>query len=197
MNSFSKPTFGAHARWFIGTILITTVLVGCASNDRVVLPSQGATLTVPSRSPEPPPSTTPGQQAAIIEAYEAYWKIGMRSSQVPLAQARKMLRPYTTPEFLKHVLDGLQRQHEKGQVVTGAVKTNVIDVTVKGGTARVTDCQDTTGVIVTDAASGRAVSGSRGEPRAHVQADLAQGTDRRWRIYQVIVLERPCTVSPS
>jgi hypothetical protein len=177
-----------------GAVLMLYGLLGCSPRDEVALPRSTAT---PRASPRSVHTPTPSVRDIVVQTYTAYWPVGIRASQVSLSEARQMLKPYATNDYLDHLMAGIRALGRQGREAWGRVIVHVTSVRVRGRSARVTDCQDTSGLGLADSRSHRLIKGTTGKAHTHVQTDLIQGADAQWKVIQLIVLESACTPEPS
>lgn len=180
-------------------LALALVLAGCSSDDDppVAVPSSPPLSAPPgSGSPSTQSPTSPRDQ--VIAAYRGYWQAGRQAALVPIAQARKVLEPYSTSELVERQLTGIRQLQAKKQEPWGQVSIRVAAVEVTGATARLSDCQDVSGAGLADARTHQLIPGTRGGSKpAHLSVTLRHGQGARWRVSAIRPVEAPCTPPPS
>jgi hypothetical protein len=137
-------------------------------------------VTIPTKAASPSSSAT-STEDAIRHSYMQYW------AELPLAEragsearSRQLLAPYVTDPLLGTVLDNIEKLHARKQASWGSVVVHIQDVQVKGDTAIVRDCQDSSNAGLLDTRSNKKTS--RGVPKDPWRATLVRGADGRWRV---------------
>lgn len=127
---------------------------------KVPLPSPVTSTAQPapsvSRTPQIPVLT--GESAKVLAAYLNYLKVIEKSQALPFDKVEAFLAAYVTDPFLTEEVAYARLTSKAGKKVTGAYVPGAPKVEVTGtkafSVAYVTDCQDASGVVVTNVKTG-------------------------------------------
>ncbi len=157
----------------------------------------GAPVSLPPRSPSATAaaSATPvalSAQQQVIAAFTGYNEaLGQAERSRNAAEARKLLRPYLVASQIDGTVRTMSSIWASGEVFYGEDVVHVLSVTVRGTTAFVHDCEDTSGAGLENAATGQVVPGSAGIPHLNLvtRLDLMGG---RWLVQSQVIEDVPC-----
>ena len=180
----------------IAVICMSLSLAACGSHtSKIALPSStppgapsgGTPLTSPSGSPKAP------EDGATV-AYLAFLAAANRAVLAPPDQARPIIQPYATGDFLGFQLRQVavhQRAHEEPW---GRPVPHVTKVDMAGTAATVHDCQDDSKAGLADRRTHKLIATSRGTANQHLVANLIRGGDGRWKVAGLRLDRTPCHV---
>lgn len=183
-----------HLTTSIAAIAAAVILAGCATDNAapsdipsgiVDGPSVAAEASVAVESASPSnvhqnaPATT-AEQTAVLAAYKGFYtalgKVRVNSS-VPV---RSTLAPYTTGRQLEFTTKATLQQRKDGITGYGTTALHPRAPQVKGRTATIQDCQDTSQVGTKYVKSGKIRSWGYNLDSA--TTTLVKGKDGRWRV---------------
>lgn len=192
------PVWCHHIVAACGVIIVAAGGAGCSSgsepSDSVSVPSSPP-LTAPSEGGGPATGVSPAlPRDVVIAAYHQYWDATRKAATVPEDQARALLQPVSTPKVIVDQIRGIRAVQGKHQEPWGKIVIRVYAVEVSGSTARLGDCQDTSGAGLADSRTHQLIPGTRGGAKpVNFSVKFERGTDRRWRVSSVRSVEAPCT----
>jgi len=177
-------------RAVIAAAAIAPALVGCNAT--------AAPASLPVRSPAeasaaPSTSAAPSAQQQVIAARTSYTvAVGEAEKSGSATEARELLRPYLAADRIDALVQTMSSIWAKGERFYGQDVLHILRVSVTGSTAFVYDCDDTSGMGLEYASTGRVVPGSGGSPDMNLitRLDLAGGA---WLVQFQVVVEQPCT----
>jgi hypothetical protein len=170
-------------------LVAVAVMAGCSNQGTAALPPKSTRPGVPSSAPAATPTSA---RSAVIAAYTAYFPVSKAAERASPARARAMLSPYAAPSYLRRVLSQMASYQAKHELAWGHVVPHITRVQVRGPLARVYDCQDASHAGLADARTGRVIKGTRGSAHTYLIADLARGSDGRWRLSSLAHVAVPC-----
>lgn len=165
------------------------LLSGCQNNRTDVTspaPSPLATASQGAPSPDVTVATTPvapTEEQAILEQYRKFFAIQTALMQAPAAERPQMFAAVATDPSYSRTLTGMEAADAAGETTYGEIRLNPVVVSIADRTAKVRDCQDTSG-------AGRLVkeTGSKvtvGRTGALALATMVRGDDDIWRVSRV------------
>ena len=174
-------------------------VAGCGgSQPSVALPAPATPLAAPaSVTPAASPSPVTGTRHGAIAAYMSIWPAGDRAERSGrAARARAILASYATPSYTRFMIGGMRGFWRRHELATGYMTDHVMRATVatsRSGqqAAIVVDCQDARHHQLTQAATGRAIPGTRGPRRARLYASLTF-SGGRWLVNQITYVSGAC-----
>jgi hypothetical protein len=169
---------------------LAPLLAACAgAAAQVHLPAKAAATR--SAAPAAPPAQTPRQQ--VVAAFTGYTAAMAAAfdSRSP-AQVRQLLRPYLDRATISNAIQAFSRAWGQNEISYGHAVQHIIGVKVRGGTAWVHDCDDTSKSGLAYAGTGQVVPGTLGSPDANLvtRLDLVGG---HWHVGVQTVEDVPCT----
>jgi hypothetical protein len=173
----------------MATAWLVPALAGCAGATAPVhLPAKPAATSAPVIVPA---ILTPRQQ--VLAALGGYvTALGQADKSGNAAAARQLLRPYLAPSRIPGLVQAMSAIWAKGESFYGEDVLHVSSLTIATGHAFVHDCDDTSGMSLTDVATGQIVPGSAGVPRDNVVTRLDL-VGRHWLVQFQLVEDVPCT----
>lgn len=156
-----------------------------------------APVSLPPRSPSLPPaaSRTAAIQSAqeqVIAAFTGYVEaLSQAEKSRNATQARALLRPYLAASRIDATVQTMSSFWASGEIFYGRDLLHIMSVSVKGATAFVHDCDDTSGMGLENATTGQIVPGSSGIPHLNLvtRLDLLGG---RWVVQVQVIEDVPC-----
>jgi hypothetical protein len=170
-------------------LLAAATTAACSSQGTAALPPKSTGPSAPSSAAAPTPTSA---RSAVIAAYTAYFPVSKTAERASPAQAKAMLAPYAAPSYLGRVLSQMASYRAKHELAWGHVSPHITRVEVRGPLARVYDCQDASHAGLASARTGRVINGTRGSVHTYLIADLARGSDGRWRLTSLAHVAVPC-----
>jgi hypothetical protein len=190
MTLFRSQALAPRSRGLLMVAIgLVPALAACAGS--------GALVQLPARPAAKPAAVivpmvlTPSQQiVAAITGYTA--ALGQADKSRSTSAARQLLKPYLAASRLGGLVQAMSAIWSSGESFYGADVMHVSSVTIDGGHAFVHDCDDTSGMGLTQDATGQIVPGSSGVPRANLvtRLDLVRG---RWIVDFQLLEDVPCT----
>jgi hypothetical protein len=129
----------------------------------------------------------------VIDARTSYTvAVGAAERSGSATEARELLRPHLAADRVDALVQTMSSIWAKGEVFYGQDVLHILRVNVTGSTAFVYDCDDTSGMGLKYASTGRVVPGSAGSPDMNLitRLDLAGGA---WLVQFQVVVDQPCT----
>jgi hypothetical protein len=156
-----------------------------------------APVSLPPRSPSATPalSSTPAPLSAqqqVIAAFTGYVEaLGQAEKSRNAIEARELLRPYLASSRIAATVQTMSSFWASGEIFYGQDVLHIMSVSLKGATALVHDCDDTSGMGLENAATGRVVPGSAGIQHLNLvtRLDLVGG---RWLVQVQVIEDVPC-----
>lgn len=193
----AHPAVGTRPRWQIVRLVVlcaTLSLTACGSHTAKVAlpsstppaaPSESLPVTSASGSPRAP-------QDAVTAAYLAFLAAANRAIVAPPDQARPIIQPYATGDFLSFQVQQVsvhQRAHEEPW---GRAVPHLTKVDIDGAAATVHDCQDDSHAGLADRRTHKLIATSRGTADQNLVADMTRGSDGRWKVAGLRLDRAPC-----
>lgn len=206
MRGKSMQRHAPPARW-LAIVALTLAAAACSPNDDPIATSTPPTTEAPSSSTSTSPtptltdspstSTSPGsastssapasvsptpdpaaQKEAVTAAYLAYWDVLVYDHKVPDPKDPRVAEA-TTGKARTHLEGVLTLRQAYKQKTYGVPVHRIGPVTVKGKSATLIDCMDTSKSGVVDE-NGKKLT--VGVPRFPLTVTLELGPDERWRV---------------
>lgn len=202
--------------WLLGATVAVLLLGACSPGggelaspvtSGPVRPPPSTAAPIPTPSPSPSAEAVPSapasfpaelttadvESAAIIEGWQAYWRVYEKFSADPSLTDLTETQYVTTGEEANLVLDRLSLLKAAGLVNRGGLVFRNIEVAQASdevpAQATLTYCVDINSLLVIEQDTGRQVD-RRGTWREH--ATLEQGEDGVWRVAQIRNEEATC-----
>jgi hypothetical protein len=157
------------------------------------------TLSATSAAPPAPtpgissPPASPSVQQQVIAARTSYTvAVGEAEKSRNGAEARSLLRPYLAAARINDLVQTMQSIWARGEIFYGEDVLHIKSVTVKGSTAFVYDCDDTSSAGLEYSATGQVVPGSGGIPHMNVITRLSL-EGGRWLVQFQTIVDEACT----
>lgn len=195
---------GAHALAMPSAALTlavcaAAVVSGCSGAAGAPLPAASPAAASPAAAWSAAGPTTPASPAPrparqqVIDAMTGYTvALGAADKSRDPAEARRLLQPFLAASRVDGMVQTMSSIWAKGEVFYGQDILHVLSVTVRGTSAVVHDCDDTSGMGLRIAATGQEVQGSSGVPAENVVTTLAL-TAGRWLVQFQLIEAVPCT----
>lgn len=179
----------SHRRAAIVAAAIAPALAACNGT--------AAPVSLPPRSPSATPavSGTPAALSAqqhVIAAFTGYiGALGQAEKSRNATEAMELLRPYLAASRIAATVQTMSSFWASGEIFYGQDVLHIMSVSVKGTTAFVHDCDDTSGMGLENAATGQVVPRSAGIPHLNLvtRLDLVSG---RWLVQVQVIEDVPC-----
>ena len=154
-------------------------------------------VALPSRSPVAATPASPtaaflSAQQQVIAAFTGYvGALSQAERSRNVAEARDLLQPYLAASRIDGTIQTMSSIWASGEVFYGQDVLHILNVSVKGTTAFLHDCDDTSGMGLDNAATGQVVPGSVGIPHLNLvtRVDLVGG---RWLVQVQVIEDVPC-----
>jgi len=154
-------------------------------------------VSLPPKSPSTTlaVSSTPAAQSArqqVIAAFTGYTDaLSQAEKSRNATEARELLRPYLAASRIDATVQTMSSFWSSGEVFYGQDVLHIMSIAVKGTTAFVHDCDDTSGMGLENSVTGQVVPGSTGIPHVNLitRLDLAGG---RWLVQVQVIEDVPC-----
>lgn len=158
-------------------------------------PSASATPSAPASFPADLP-TGDAESAAIIEGWQAYWRVFEKFAADPSLTDLTETQHVTTGEEADAILVGLAHGRERNVKSVGtqqfrAVQLSPTRQTAAGREADISYCADLSAVRLVDAETGAPVERG-GSDTFHETATMREGVDGTWRVAQIRNEEATC-----
>ena len=191
VRASGPPAWGRRTRWASATVRCASagaVLFGLAAcNDANDIAVHNPTTSSPTASPTP---TGTSEQHAVLDQYRKFWSSLTPVSQMPAAQRRATLTPFTMDPELKSMLAGLLKLDNQARVLYGENHPRpLVTVAPDGASAVVNDCQDSSAAGTADRASLAHLT--VGVARNHVVVTMRRQAGT-WKVYFVSYSKTPC-----
>jgi hypothetical protein len=183
--------------WRVPALLVAClapVLAACSSAaSRVQLPATAAapvSAEPVSAAPGPPPALTARQRViAALVGYTA--ALGQAEQSRSSAAARRLLHPYLAANRIGGLVRAISTIWASGEAFYGQDVLHVLTVRIEGRRALVHECDNTSGMGLENAVSGRAVPGSSGVAHDNLvtRLELARG---QWLVESQLPEDVPC-----
>lgn len=163
-------------------------VAGCGSSQApVALPPRAAV-----HSPAQAVVAKPTVREQVVSAYTAYWQATAAATDAGQAtRARAILAPYLPPSSLPAMIAALRQDWAAHAVTDGSPVLHITSVSVRQGTATVSDCVDLSHAGLRDARTGQVFPHSFGSPRASYFASLVR-RGGRWLVSNLVPVVAPC-----
>lgn len=175
-------------RLLVGAALAPLVTACASTASQVRLPARPPTSASVTSS-----AAAVSQRQQVIAALTGYTvALGEADKSGNPATARSLLQPYLAASRIAGIVEQMSSIWARGEVFYGDDVLHILTVTIRGTSALVHDCDDTSGMGLLDAATGQQVAGSAGVPEENVvtRLDLVSG---RWLVQYQLVEDVPCT----
>ena len=167
-------------------LLLSAGCQGDQTNALDLTPSPGPIPSTSGTSADTtvtPTAAAVSEEEAILEQYRKFFAIQTALIQAPAAERPQMFAAVATDPSYSRTLTGMEAADAAGETTYGEIKVNPVVVSIVDGTAKVRDCQDTSG-------AGRLVkkTGSKvtvGRTGALALATMVRGDDDIWRVSRV------------
>lgn len=156
----------------------------------VSLPTRSPSLT-PAASGTPSASARSVQQQ-VIAAFTGYNEaLNQAEKSGNASKARSLLGPFLAPSRIDGTIQTMSSIWASGEVFYGQDVLHILSVKVRGTTAFVHDCEDTSSAGLENAATGQVVPGSVGirDLNLVTRLDLVGG---RWLVQSQVIEDVPC-----
>jgi hypothetical protein len=182
----------APRMWRVPALLVACLapaLAACSSAAaRVQLPAKAAAPV--SAAPGPPSALTARQRViAALVGYAA--ALGQAEQSRSAAAARRLLRPYLAANRIGGLVRAISIIWASGDVFYGQDVLHVLTVRIEGRRALVHECDNTSGMGLENAVSGRAVPGSSGVAHDNLVTRL-ELTHGQWLVESQLPEDVPC-----
>lgn len=184
----------------IAALAAATLLTACTNpSDPGPVPATASSTAVarPTATPSPATPSTP-QHAAILEAYNGYWRVSVAMLSDPSANLDgagphwNELRQFATDTALADQFTTLHDLSQNGIALVGAPVLNPSVANVTGQTASIVDCVDSTNWQPVYTATKKSAAAPGQNPRLITNSTL-QLYDGRWQVTaSVIDREKSC-----
>jgi hypothetical protein len=164
-------------------------LVACSRPAAEVQLPARPTVT-PSIATSPAVLTPRQQVVSALTGYTTALDAADRSRSKPAA--RELLRPYLAASRIGGLVRAISAIWARGERFYGVDVLHISGVRINGRHAFVHDCDDTSGMGLSDSVTGQTVPGSAGAARDNVltRLDLVRG---HWLVAFQLVEDVPCT----
>lgn len=182
----------APRMWRVPALLVACLapaLAACSSAaSRVQLPAKAAAPV--SAAPGPPPALTARQR--VIGALVGYTAaLGQAEQSRSGAAARRLLHPYLAANRIGGLVRAISTIWASGEAFYGQDVLHVLTVRIEGRRALVHECDNTSGMGLQNAVSGRAVPGSSGVAHDNLVTRL-ELTRGQWLVESQLPEDVPC-----
>jgi len=158
VGALALSTAATAGRALIG-LTMALATAGCTAGSSAVPSSSpvGPTgLSVPASNQSAPNTSSAVAAAAVLRQYEAFWRALPAASAAPSDTARlaALFDTTTTPE-ISQLVGKLGAQRAAGEVLYGWDLPHAKVAAIVSGSAKITDCQDSSNAGVREMATGR------------------------------------------
>ncbi|MGO1052971.1 hypothetical protein [Crossiella sp. CA198] len=166
----------------IGVLVSSLLLSGaCTPKERSSPPPAKSSPVTQQASPT---NTSPDASAAVTAVYHDFWQLAGTIDKRPEPEWQPSLSKVAVDPQLRRMVQGLGLLREQSVVLYGTTTARITGVEVAGDRATVQDCQDASTSGQAEAKSGKPKT--VGVPRNPVTTTLLRGTDRQWRVADVV-----------
>jgi hypothetical protein len=178
-------------------LCLSALLAACLAPSLAACAGAAAQVNLPAKAaatrsapPAPRPQTPRQQVVAAFTGYTAAMAAAF-DSRSP-GQVRQLLQPYLDRATISNAIQAFSRAWGQNEVSYGHAVLHIIGVRIKGSSAWVHDCDDTSRAGLAYAGSGQVVPGTLGSPDDNLvtRLDLIGG---HWHIGVQTVEDVPCT----
>jgi hypothetical protein len=190
MNAGGRPSLAGSVA-VVGLAVTLLLTAGCKGNDAASLEQPDARPSA-TTSTETAPTSAATQSAVdgVLAQYRGFWSVVVPVADAPRDRRKKMLEPYSVDPALSRILRGVVAAETYGRSSYGEYVLRPDPPTIKGATATVRDCQDSSGVGLRDRKTGKRLT--RGRSHDPVVTTLRRGADGVWRVATVEYLDGSC-----
>jgi len=168
---------------------LVPLLAACAgAAAQVHLPAKAAATT--SARPAPVPLTPRQQVVSAFTGYTAAMAAAF-DSRSP-AQVRELLHPYLDRATISNAIQAFSHAWNQNEVSYGHPVQHIIGVRIRGRTAWVHDCDDTSNSGLAYAGTGQVVPGTLGSPDDNLVTRLSL-IGGHWHVGVQTIEDVPCT----
>jgi hypothetical protein len=176
-------------RAVVAVAALAPALAACSgAAARVALPPRPAAAT-PAAPSAPAALSAQQRVVAAFTGYVAALSEAERSRNA--AEASNLLRPYLVASRIDGTVQTMSSIWASGEVFYGQDVLHILTVSVTASTATLHDCDDTSGMGLASATTGRLVPGSAGIPQLNLVTRLAL-TGGRWLVQVQVIEDVPC-----
>ena len=181
------PRSRKHA--VIAAVAMMPALVACnGAGAPVVLPPRSPAAT--SAASTTPRVSLPQQQVtAAFNGYNDALREAERSRNA--SEAASLLRPFLSASQIVGTVQTMTSVWASGEVFIGQDVVHILGVTVRGATAFVHDCEDTSSAGLENVATGQVVPGSTGIPHLNLVTRLGL-VGGHWLVQSQVIEDVPC-----
>lgn len=178
-------------------LALAVITGGCGS-------SQPAPVALPSTTQPWGPSgqatamASPSAMTAkgqVVAAYRAFLDAANKAIAAPPEQTRTILMNYATGDFLDFQVRQVGVHQSAHEEPWGRAVVHVTRVEISGNDATVHDCQDDANAGLADQRTHQLIPQSRGTTNQNLVANMTRGSDGRWRVAGLRLLQGACRPS--
>lgn len=175
---------------------LTLISGGCGRHDTpAALPSTTRPWgpSGPTSVPSSPSATTAEDQVAA--AYRAFLDAANKAITAPRGQAHTILMNYATGGFLDFQVRQAGVHQSAHEEPWGRAVVHITGVEISGSDATLHDCQDDANAGLAHQRTRQLIPGSRGIANQNLVANMTRGSDGRWRVAGLRLLQSACRPS--
>ncbi len=175
--------------WLTLAVFLLPLLAACAG--------QEARVNLPPRAPATTHSSAVSrhlltERQQVIAAYTGYTAaIAAAFASKSKAKVRQLLRPYLGASAIDNTISAFARAWAENEIAYGNVVLHILSVRIRGATAWVHDCDNTSGSGLQNAATGQIIPGSAGISDDNLLTRLER-VDGHWNIQVQTTEDVPC-----